>query len=383
MLPFPRTENEEERPNKKRRLQSTLGNYFQTRTGGSIAGPRVIVDELDATRFLCPGCGKDCKNSAGLIVHKKFCPKLNQDSLALSPEFMGSFRALFPLAKIIPELDVAEPVPDPHLGESGSSDDDAMEIDDPNPVLRDNQKKQRHRYSNRFIVSTIASEGKVRVALGTYRGVPADSFTQSEIVSIMHFNTGVPISVISKWLHDKEKHIGRYQKKRDRKRKNFGSGRKPSFPMTESRVAADAKAKRAEGRLVGRRKTIEKLKEGAQLENPDAFSTFRFNYEYLLLFLRRNGSSLRKPSCIKPMTLELGIRVSRGYFQWFLKFIKDSFGDGIKRARVMHPTQGRFPFDCHYNKDEVHFPPLSRIPCHYYSNSILLRSLASLATRGT
>jgi hypothetical protein len=339
-------EKDDERPQKRRRLQSTLGSYFLTTTGASLAGP------VDLSRFLCPACSKDCKNSAGLIVHKKFCPKLNQD-ISPPPEFLGSFRALFPLPKI-PELNVEQPVVAPVDLQEES--EDAMDVDEePNPVTPtlSKRKRKRHRYSNRFIVSTIASEGKVRVALGTYRNVPPESFTQAEIVEIMNWNTGVPTSVLCKWLHDKEKHIARHQRKRDRKRKNFGSGRKPTFPLTEASVAADAKSKRDEGRLVGRHKTIEKIKEGARNENPVAFTTFHFDYDYLLAFLGRNGLSLRMPSCTKPMTLELGIRISRGYFQWFLKVIKDDIGDGIKRARVMHPTQGRFPFDCRYNKDEI------------------------------
>ena len=98
---------------------------------------------------------------------------------------------------------------------------------------------------------------------------------------------------------------------------------------------------------------IKVLKKAAEQEKPEEAAKHKFNYEYFLSFVARVGLSMRFPSNTKPMSLENGILVCRGYLQWFHKLISDEFGDGVTRNRIMDRTQGRFPFDCRFNKDEV------------------------------
>jgi hypothetical protein len=332
----------------KKKKQATLGTFFRTQSGAQLLPP------VPVRTAPCPHCQRDCINRAGLIVHLKFCPAISDAS---SPTFLSAFRSLFPLEPV-PEKEVEVEVVVVEEAPLAAAGNDAMDIDEPtvsvpNPISS-KPKKLRKRYSNRFIVKNVIEvEPKVRKQLADFRDVPMDALSQNDINRIISHNTGAPFSNIGKWLRKKDKHLGRYAKKTNRKKKNFGSGRSPSFPASEAKAAEYARNRRLKQLLVSTSSLIKIIKEGALKENADLARTHKFNYEYLLSFLIRAALALRFPSNTKPMSLENGITVCRGYLQWFHKLISDEFGDGIARHRVMHSTEGRFPFDCRFNKDEV------------------------------
>lgn len=198
---------------------------------------------------------------------------------------------------------------------------------------------------------------------------------------VLSDSTGVPEINIFKWLAASAKLVGRYKADHlARKSKRApGGGRKPRFPSAEAIVGTQLKQRRKNSLVVTKSFAIRRFKEEAKKENPAEFAVTKFDPSMLLSFFRRQGLALRLPSCTKAMSLEQGEVTCRGYHKWFRLLIKDELPDGKKRAVVMDPVGGRFPFDCRANKDEVRqfTPPPHRPPLHPS-----LRCLSFLARLG-
>jgi hypothetical protein len=237
----------------KKTKQATLGTFFRTQSGTLLAPVPV------RTRAPCPHCQRDCINRAGLIVHLKICPAISDAS---SPTFLSAFRSLFPLEPIPEKAVEVEEVEEAPLA---AASNDAMDIDEPtvpvaNPISS-KPKKLRKRYSNRFIVKNVIEvEPKVRKQLADFRGIPMDALSQNDVNRIISHNTGAPFSNIGKWLRKKDKHLGRYAKKTNRKKKNFGSGRSPSFPASEAEASEYARKRRSKQLLVSTSSLIKIIK---------------------------------------------------------------------------------------------------------------------------
>jgi hypothetical protein len=168
--------------------------------------------------------------------------------------------------------------------------------------------------------------------------------------------TDVPQSNLDKWYREKEKLIGRFKEKKARRKKAFGGGRAPLFPKAEEAAAADAKERRLHHKIVTKTSFLKKLIHEAKMEKPVEAATAKFDHDYLRHVLQRRGLALRFPSCTKAMSLENGIAVCQGYFQWLYSYLRDELPDG-KRARApLDPVYGRYPLECRINKDEVLLP---------------------------
>jgi len=193
----------------------------------------------------------------------------------------------------------------------------------------------------------------VRRALAASRLVPGSAVSFRAIFDAIGEATGVPYSNVFKWYHKRDVLLARYLDTKSRKKESFGSGRHPLFPQAEAAAAKEARECREKHKIVTKSSFLTKLKAQAELENPEAAKKARFDLPYLRSVLRRNSLALRLPSCTKAMSLENGVSVCQGFFQWLHRYLKDELPGGKRAQAPLDPVYGRFPLDCRLNKDEV------------------------------
>lgn len=76
--------------------------------------------------------------------------------------------------------------------------------------------------------------------------------------------------------------------------------------------------------------------------------------------MRRNGFSLRYPSCIRSENLDESILICRAFHHRLLTIFADS-GEVKYAAKVLHPCYGRFLLKYLFNGDEVSFAMKSTV----------------------
>jgi len=176
---------------------------------------------------------------------------------------------------------------------------------------------------------------------------------QQDVLEAVSAVTGIPCSTIYKWCRKEKAMLELYDDKKARRLKQFGGGRPPLFPKAEAAASQSARNLRAAGMIVPKSLFLNKLKEEAEKENPDAARNASFGPDYLSSVLARCSLALRLPSCTKAMSLENGVLTCRGFFQWLRLLICDELPEGKQSVAPLDLTYGRFPLDLRGNKDEV------------------------------
>jgi hypothetical protein len=133
--------------------------------------------------------------------------------------------------------------------------------------------------------------------------------------------------------------------------KRLGSGRKPFFPGAEKDVAIQVRNRRKEGKMVSKSFVIKELRKGAEKENTTLFGKVKLGCDLVEGFLRRNGFSLRFPSCIRTDNLDESILICRAFHRDWFVILSDT--GAIKYAKALDPHYGRFLLKYRFNGDEV------------------------------
>ena len=245
--------------------------------------------------------------------------------------------------------------PIPEEGEEGEEDvaaepDRSAEARQLEPLQK--PKRLRHSYSikqkYKVLHALDKTEEGIRAALADaadyYAGLTFDHVSRK---------TGIPITTLRDWVSDKETICKRHEEDRQNRRlRRVGSGRHALFPKAEAVVAALIREHRSQCKLVSKGFLLRQLKNEAEKENPAAFSTSKFSAELVSNFMRRNGFSLRYPSCIRSHDLATAILICRSYHRELLRVLADD-GEKHYAKKPLHSSFGRFALKYRFNGDEV------------------------------
>jgi hypothetical protein len=179
---------------------------------------------------------------------------------------------------------------------------------------------------------------------------------KKEIVRVISINSGVPDSTIHKWLLKEPALREIYKEKYSRRKKNFGSGKKPAFPNSEARLAAEIKKRRAEHKCVTKLWALAELRKFSREENPELYQKLKVDDDVFYGFLVRQGFSFRKPSNTKSISKSEATQRLRGFWLWLIDLFSGKIPITLGTSSSIDPVFGRFPLSCRWNKDEVPLP---------------------------
>lgn len=333
-----REELSEEARSSKR--QATLATFFTARDGTPLAGPRFAVNE---SRLQCPYCDFVLKSEfeASLAGNmKNHCvSKHTVEVVEASARVDGALRfvreSLFDFQPLEPIAEV-----DVEVHEEDRS------VDTPSKP-----KVLRHSYTTKQKYYVLKDYEKAEAMLKA-RLNDGDALFAVSVLELVSRTSGIPISTIKDWRKDREKTFSSYLARRDRLKKRFGSGRHALFPKSESKVAEIVRDRRKGGKLVSKALILKHLKLEAEKENREAFANCQWSAEMVSNFMRRNGFSLRYPSCTRMDNLEESILICRAFHRGQLAIFADT-GEKKYAVRELDPQYGRYRLKYRFNGDEV------------------------------
>lgn len=212
-------------------------------------------------------------------------------------------------------------------------------------------KRLRHSYSIKTKFKILDCLDKAEAVVKA--SLAADSpFFHSPVLEGVSRKTGVPISTLKDWVQKRDVIHEKYASKRARRRRRLGSGRLPSFPKAEEAVAKLVNDRRRECRIVSKSFVLKHLKIEAEKEAPEKFAQAKFCPDMVSSFMRRNGFSLRHPSCIRHDDLATAILICRAYHRELLSVLADD-GPVHYAKKPLHPSFGRFLLKYRENGDEL------------------------------
>ena len=229
-----------------------------------------------------------------------------------------------------------------------------VDIPTPEPLLDSNkEKKLRHRFKLSLKIEILNTMRPICSALARRSNIPEEAITLKRILDAMNRNSGVLPSTLDKWVRKEEKFRIAFNDKFNRKRENFGSGRKPRFPNAEAAVAQTVRSRRGLHLVVSKALIIRELTSEAKKENKNLLEKYPITDDIFFGFLWRNKFSFRKPSNVKSLTKAESMKRIRGFWKWLIKLYKGEIPIVIGESDEILPKYGRFPPLCRLNSDEV------------------------------
>jgi hypothetical protein len=180
-----------------------------------------------------------------------------------------------------------------------------------------------------------------------------------KVLEMVSGKTGIPSSTIEDWtlsrnsrkIEDEVNRILRDRRAREMKVIVSPKLCRPWFPLSEQKLKQEIVALRSKHMRYSFEKAQRRLKEEALKENKERAEKCKFSRKMVERFLKRNGLSSRKPSCVKAKSLEVAIKEVRGFLRWFRE---DLLLDKEKKSKnELDALYGRFPLAWRVNKDEV------------------------------
>jgi len=324
---------------------------------------------FDKLRF----CGKSLQSKTALRSHEIYCERrqMKVSEEQDTAKFVEEIRSLFDFKSWARGFVASKHVADPEgviLDLDSSSSDrendamdidaeiDAMDIDaEIPPFALGKPVVRRWRLSLREKIRMLDMFPEIMKLYHAYRVRHnlEGTIYNIDIYKIISVASGRTYGGISKIFSEEEALREKYKSKFNRKRFTFGSGRKPSFPKTESTLAELIRKKRLAHFTVSKFWVMEEYRKLAKQENADLFAKLKVDVDIFLAFLKRNELAFRRPSNVKPMSLEESQKSVRGWFRWLKELLDGTIEVEIGEATVIDPILGRFPFDCRINVDEV------------------------------
>ncbi len=235
-------------------------------------------------------------------------------------------------------------------------DGDAMDVDEPayEPLLDAiKEKKLRHRFKLSLKIELLNQISLIRSALARRSGVAEGTITVNRIIEVVHRNSGVAKKTFDKWTRKEETLRIAFLDKFNRKRENFGSGRKARFPKAEGVVAEVVRSRRRLHLVVSKGFIIRELTSEAKKENKDLLAKHPITDDIFFGFLWRHKFSFRKPSNVKTLTKAESMKRIRGFWKWLIKLLKGEIPIALGESNQILPKFGRFPPKSRLNSDEV------------------------------
>ncbi|MFI5419844.1 MAG: hypothetical protein ACHQ1H_02640 [Nitrososphaerales archaeon] len=312
-------------------------------------------------------CGKGFGNAGARVTHEAFCK--NQAAMALEIEQDAVItRSLFDWDRWAEEWVNRKKARRAlsRLDKEGEDADgvevvvvDAMDVDDvalvasPADVLSRKAKKLRKRYRLRLKIQILNIEPEVRSALARRSGIAIEVVPKLRVYQIISKNSGVPSNTIDKWFRKETVYRQLYNDKFNRKKENFGSGRKPLYPNGEKTVAVLVKERRRKHQAVSKGMVIRELAKAAKAEDAALFALHPITDDIFFGFLWRCGFSFRLPSNVKSLAKSEAVKRIRGFWCWLIRVLKGDIPISLGETDSIHPKYGRFPPRARRNKDEV------------------------------
>lgn len=294
-----RTDADDEPVVKKK--QATLGAFFRRADGQPLSDPVTFYlscpycdfrAQSDISTAPLPGALRAHVQWSHSFEHLEASTRLQAALSALD----RSIYDLIPMETIV-EADVVEDEPEGRP---------AAEVPDAHPAPEPSAKRLRHSYSikSKFKILEVMDKAEAVVKAS----LAADSpYFLSPVVEDVSKKTGVPISTLWDWIHQKDSIREKYATKRLRRIRRVGSGRLAAFPKAEAIVRQLILDKRRLCKLVSKSFVLKHLKLEAEKEDPAKFAQTKFSSDMIsswrMRFLSRSPLLMKRKVLPTPAKL--------------------------------------------------------------------------------